>query len=55
MTNKQFGRLITIAPYSLTMLNPTNIEFSSIEVWFTDQNSKQLEIEDNVNMALIIR
>ena len=52
--NKQFGQLITIAPHSLAMLNRINIEFSSIEVWFTDQNSKPLEIEDNVNMTLII-
>ena len=52
--NKQFGQLITIAPYSLTILNISNTEFSSIEVCFTDQNSKQLEIEDNVNMTLII-
>ena len=52
--NKQFGQLITIAPYSLTMLNTTNTEISSTEVWFIDQNSKQLEIEDNVNMILII-
>ena len=36
------------------MLNTTNIEFSSIEVWFTDQNSKQLEIEGNVNIKPII-
>ena len=52
--NKQFGQLITIAPYSLTMLNTTNTELSSTEVWFIDQNSKQFEIEDNVNMILII-
>ena len=38
--NKQFGQLITVAPRSLTMLNTTNTEFSPIEVWFTDQNSK---------------
>ena len=25
--NKQFGQLITIAPYSLTMLNTANTEF----------------------------
>ena len=37
--NKQFGQLIIIAPHSLTMLNTTNTESSSIEVWFTDQNS----------------
>ena len=36
------------------MLNKTNTEFLVIEVWFTDQNSNQLEIEDNVNMTLII-
>ena len=54
VSNKQFGKLINISPHSLTMLNTTNTEFSSIEVWFTDQSSKPLEIEDNVNMALII-
>ena len=52
--NKQFGQLINISSHSLAMLNTTNTEFSSIEVWFTDQNSKPLEIEDNVNMTLII-
>ena len=37
------------------MLNSRNTEFLSIEVWFTDQNNKQLEIEDDVNIILIIR
>ena len=36
------------------MLNTTNTEFSCTEVWFNDQNSKQIEIEVNVNMTLII-
>ena len=52
--NKQFAQLINISPHSLPMLNTTNTEFSFVEVWLTDQNSKQLEIEDNVNMTLII-
>ena len=52
--NKQFWQLITIASHSLTIINTTNTEFSSTEVWFTYENSKQLEIEDNVNMTLII-
>ena len=52
--NKQFGQLVNIAPHSLIMLSTTNTEFSSIEVWFTDQNSEPLEIEDNVNLTLII-
>ena len=52
--NIQFEQTINILPYWLTMLSTTNAEFSSIEVWFTDQNSEPLEIEDNVNMTLII-
>ena len=52
--NKQFGQLITITPHSLTMLKTTNAEFSFIEIWFTDQNNRPLEIEDNVNITYII-
>ena len=36
------------------MFNTKITEFSSIEVWLTDQNSKPLEIEDNITMTLII-
>ena len=52
--NKQFGQLINIVPHSLTILSTTNTEFLFIEVWFTDQNSKPLEIEDSVSLTLII-
>ena len=52
--NKQFGQLINISPHFLTMMNTVNTEFSFVEVWFTDQASKALEIEDNVNLTLII-
>ena len=52
--DKQFGQLITIARHSLAMLKTTNLEVSFIEVWFTDQNNKPLQIEDNVNITLII-
>ena len=52
--NKQFRQLINISPHSLTMMNTVNTEFSFVEVWFTDQTSKALEIEDNVNLTLII-
>ena len=52
--NKQIGQLTTITPHSPTMLKTTNAEFSSIEIWFTDQNNRSLEIEDNVNITLII-
>ena len=36
------------------MMNTVNTEFSSVEVWFTDQASKALEIEDNVNLTIVI-
>ena len=52
--NKEFGQLINISPHAFTMMNTINTEFSSVEVWFTDQSSKALEIEDNVNLTLII-
>ena len=52
-SNKQFGQLISISPHFLTILNTINLEFSSIEVWFTDQNSTPLEMEDDANMTLI--
>ena len=52
--NKQFRHLISVSPHSLTMLNTTNTECSFIEIWLTDQNSKQLELKENVNMTLLI-
>ena len=52
--NKQFGQLMNILPHSLTMVSTVNTEFSSVEVWFTDQVSEALEIEDTVSLILII-
>ena len=52
--NKQFGQLITITTHSPRMLKTTNAEFSFIEIWFTDQNNRPIEIQDNVNVILII-
>ena len=52
--NKQFGQLINISEQSLIMMNTVNTEFSYVEVWFADQTSKALEIEDSVNLTLII-
>ena len=54
MPDEKFSQLITITPHSLTMLKTTNAEFSFIEIWFTDQNNRPLEIEGNVNITLII-
>ena len=53
-SNKQFRQLVHIALHSLIMLSTTNTEFSSIKVWFIDQNSEPLEIGDSVNLTLAI-
>ena len=45
--NKQFGQLITISPHSLTMLKTSNAEFQFVEVRFTDQSNRPLEVEDS--------
>ena len=54
VSNKKFGQLLNISPHVFKMMNTINTEFSYAEVWFTDQSSKALEIEDNVNLTLII-
>ena len=52
--NKSFGQLLDILPKTFIFLKTFNSEFSHIEVWFTDQNSKPLEIEDKINITLVI-
>ena len=52
--NKKYGQLITVSPETLIMLKTVNTEFSFIEIWFTDQDNRPLEIEDSVNISLII-
>ena len=37
------------------MLKPTNAEFQSIQLWFTDQNNRPPKIENSVNITLIIK
>ena len=52
--NKKYGQLITISPETLIMLKTVNTEFSFIEIWFTDQDNRPLEIEDSVDNFLIV-
>ena len=51
--NKSFGQLLDISPKNFIFLKTFNSEFSYIEVWFMDQNSKPLEIEDKINITLV--
>ena len=52
--NKKFGQLISILSDSLAMLKTTSAEFQSVELWFTDQNNRPLEIEDSINITQIL-
>ena len=52
--NKPFGQLLDISPKNFIYLKTFNSEFSYIEILFTDQNSKPLEIEDKINITLVI-
>ena len=51
--NKLFGQLLDISPKNFIFLKTFNSEFSYTEVWFTDQNSKSLEIADKMNITLV--
>ena len=53
--NKPFGSLLEISPRNHIFLKTFNLEFQEIKVWFTDQNSKLLEVEHKINLTLIIR
>ena len=53
--NKPFGSLLEISPTNYIFLETFNSEYNEIEVWFTDQNSKPLEIEDRINIAMVIK
>ena len=52
--NKLFGQLLNILPENFVFLKTFNLEFSYIEVWFTDQNPKSSEIEDKRNITLVV-
>ena len=45
--NKSFGELLEISPKVFLFLKTFNLEFLCIKVWFTDQNYKLLEPEQN--------
>ena len=47
---KSFGQLLDISPKNFIFLKMLD---SDIEVWFPDQNSKPLKIEDKINITLV--
>ena len=53
--NKPFGSLLEISPRNHVFLKTFNSEFREIKLWFADQKSRPLEVEDKINVTLIIR
>ena len=52
--NKSFCQLLHISPKNVMFLKIFYSEFSYTDVWFTDQNSKLVEVEDKINITLVI-
>ena len=53
--NKTFGSLLEISPTNQGFLKTFNSEFQEVKIWFKDQTSKPLELEDKINITLIIK
>ena len=53
--NKPFGSLLEISPTNHIFLKTFNSEYDEIKVWFTDRNSKSLEMEDRMNLTMVIK
>ena len=52
---KPFGSLLEISPTNNVFLKTFKSKFDEIKVWFTNQTSKPLDVEDKINLTLIIK
>ena len=55
VSNKSFGSLLDISPANHIFLKTFNSEYDEIVVWFTNQNSQPLEIEDRINLTTVTK
>ena len=55
MIINKIGSLLEISPTNHIFLKTFNSEFQTIKVWFTDQNSQPLEIEDRISLTLAVK
>ena len=55
LPNKLYGSLLEISPTNHIFLKTFNSEYNEINVWFTDQNSQPLEIEDKLDLTMVIK
>ena len=49
--NKSFSKLLDTSPKKFKLKKTLHSGFLFIELWFTDQNSKPLEIEDKLSIT----
>ena len=54
VSNKSFGSLLEISQTNHLFLKTFNSDNDEIKVWFTDQNSQPLEIEDRITLTMVI-
>ena len=55
VSNKTFASLLEISPTNYIFLRTFNLEYDEIKVWFTNKNSKSLEMEDRINLTMAIK
>ena len=53
--NKTFDSLLEISPTNQIFLKTFNSKYDKIKLWFTDQSSQPLEIEDIINLTMVIK
>ena len=53
--NKPFGSFLEISSTNHIFSKTFNSEFQGISIWFKDQNSKPLVVEDKINLTLILK
>ena len=53
--NKPFGSLLETSPTNHVFWKTFSLEYDEIKVWFTDQNSQPVEIEDSINLTTVIK
>ena len=50
LPNNTFGSLLEISPTNQVFLKTFHSKFQEVKIWFTNQTSKPLELEDKINI-----
>ena len=53
--NKPFGGLLEIFPTNHIFLKTFNSEYDEIKIWFRDQNSQPLKVEERISLTMVIK